>query len=497
MSIYSVSSTNLLSRSISNARENYVQLQEQLATGKKSQTYGQMGAQRANHMSMRADITSIDGYRATISQVNININVMNEALGQIRDMAVNTRSDAFKSGFTLQSNGQTGYQTTAKANFSHLVATLNTEINDRHIFSGRASDKVPVSNADHILEGADGKDGFKTVAAQRREADLGSDGRGRLAAPGLAGSTVELAEQAASGPFGFKLASINSSLSGTTANSPAGTPPALSVEFSSTLPVAGETIKLGLDLPDGTKSELVLTATSSAPKHAGEFRIGADENETALNFQSALDTLVKQSAEVDLAAASLASAASDFFDNTPPQRVDGPPFASASALRDGTDSDTITWYNGEVSATPARDSVIAKVDDNIVVGYGMRANEDAFRDVMKNMAMLATETFSSGDENAHARYDAIKYRTADGLNFPADAQSVDNIIVEISTAQVAMNNADERHSSMGQLLTATVEDIENADVYEVSAQLLQLQTQLEASYQVTANLSKLSLVNFI
>jgi hypothetical protein len=40
-------------------------------------------------------------------------------------------------------------------------------------------------------------------------------------------------------------------------------------------------------------------------------------------------------------------------------------------------------------------------------------------------------------------------------------------------------------------------DAEEADPYEVTAALLQVQNQLEASYQVAAMLSNLSLVKFL
>jgi len=40
-------------------------------------------------------------------------------------------------------------------------------------------------------------------------------------------------------------------------------------------------------------------------------------------------------------------------------------------------------------------------------------------------------------------------------------------------------------------------DIENADSFEVSAQILQLQTRLEASFEVSSRLSQLSLLQFL
>lgn len=47
------------------------------------------------------------------------------------------------------------------------------------------------------------------------------------------------------------------------------------------------------------------------------------------------------------------------------------------------------------------------------------------------------------------------------------------------------------------MIRGFVEDVENADIYEVSAQILALQTRLDASLAVTASLSRISLINFI
>ena len=49
-------------------------------------------------------------------------------------------------------------------------------------------------------------------------------------------------------------------------------------------------------------------------------------------------------------AASAVAAGNDFFNTDashPPQRVDGPPFDTATALVDGTAANTVAWYTGD------------------------------------------------------------------------------------------------------------------------------------------------------
>ncbi len=55
----------------------------------------------------------------------------------------------------------------------------------------------------------------------------------------------------------------------------------------------------------------------------------------------------------------------------------------------------------------------------------------------------------------------------------------------------------ERHDLVMASANELMGDIQNADPYEVGVKLTTLQTQLQASYQVTAMLSQMSLVNFL
>ena len=312
-----------------------------------------------------------------------------------------------------------------------------------------------------------------------------------------ASDIATLNEDAAGHPFGFKISAVSSGLAGTNVTGPAGAQNTVDVQFTSTLPQDGQTISISLDLPDGTKTDITLTARSGVPDNPGDFQIGADANTTRANFQAALVSVIETKAQTSLSAASTIEAADNFFDNQPPKRVDGPPFESATALKDGDSADTVFWYEGERSTDPARQSALARVDDAIIVSYGARADEQAFVSILKNIAAFAIDTYSPGDTNAEARYNDLRGRVHDGLNKSPGNQSVDNVIIDITIAQTQISEADTRHQSSQALVKGLVADKEDVDVYEAAAQLLQLQNRLQASYQTTSILSKLSLVNFI
>lgn len=590
-----------LNRSIVESRLQLQDLQKQLATGKKVETYGDLGLDRTQILSLRSELSQNKGYKDSISILNVRLDVMLSSLERFREVASESKSDALEVGFEPLSTGQTIYQTEVASRFDEVAALLNTEVNGRYLFGGRQIEDNPVLPSAEILDGANGRAGFRQIVTERRAADLGADGRGRLVLDGphatvlggvvgtpgdiggaaqaqvtidiggnaqtfdisdgnidtladletaidaafgadiasivggnqlqiaatdptesititdvdagaaaLAGltagattnptATASVAEDNATSPFGFKLAGVTSTLTGTNVTGPAGSPASLDVTFTATLPNDGESITVTLDQPDGTQHELTLTARSSGPLNPGEFLIGADENETAANFETALTTGIETAAQQSLSAASLFEAADNFFDfdeANPPQRVDGPPFDTATALIDATTTNTVFWYQGEVSSTSARQSSVVKVDDSISVAAGARANEESLRKILKTFAAVAVETFNPNDANASKRYNEIKLRANRELSFQNGAQAPDDIITELTVAKTKAGQALERHKASDALIQDTIGEKENADIYEVSAQILALQVRIEASLQVSASISRISILNFI
>lgn len=499
MTISSLSPTFNLNTSVSDAKNLLNDLQRQLATGKKATTYGGLGNDRTQVLSFRAELSQLEGYTRTATIAETRLQVTQLALNDIRDLTADTKADSVSGEFSIEQHGQSNFQVEARARFVNIIGLLNTRSGDNYVFAGRNIQSPPTAAAEDILDGSGSKAGFRQVAEERRLADLGT-GLGRLAISSPTTDSVQLAEDGATHPFGFKIASVQNALTGTTVSGPTGSPVAADVTFGTTLPSDGETITFTLDLPDGTSTDVTLTARTDAPTEPGEFQIGADADATAANFQTALNDVITQTAQSDLRAASLFAAADDFFNvssTQTPQRVVGPPFESATTLTDATPTDTIIYYSGEISDSSARSSVVAKVDDSITVNIGARANEEAFQEVLKNMAVLAVETFDPADANSKARYSEMAYRVNTNLQFQNGAQSVDNIITELTVSQDSVGRAEQRHTASETLLQSFVDERENADIYEVSASILSLQTRLEASLSVTASLSRISLINFL
>jgi flagellin-like hook-associated protein FlgL len=370
---------------------------------------------------------------------------------------------------------------------------LNTQAGDRYLYSGRAIDKPAVETFDHIMNGDGARAGFKQVVDERRQADVGS-GLGRLLITAPTATSVQVAEDAVS-PFGFKLASVTSGLTGATVTGPSGSPAIASVDLTAN-PNDGETIKYQFTLPDGSSETLTLTATNSTTPGANQFAIGATPAATAANLQAVLTTAVGKLADTSLTAASAVAAANDFFGN-PPQRVVGPTFTTATAQVAGTSADTVSWYIGEDGPDPARGTATARIDTDITVSYGLRANEQGLRWVVQNVAALAAVTYPPTDPNSAARANALNERVGANLNVPVGTQTVESIATELSGAQAALGTATDRHTQTSNTITDLLGEIEGVSTEQVGAQILALQTRLQASLQTTSMLYKLSLVNYM
>lgn len=502
MSITGVgSSSSLLVQSLVDMRTKLDELQRQLGTGQKADTYAGLGIDSGLSVGLRSQLSALAGYDDTIINVGLRLNLAQTALGQMSSIAQDVKSQMSSTlSVSFGASGQTTGQSTADDQLDQMLGLLNAQAGDRYLFSGRATDQPATDTTDHILNGNGTQAGFKQVLSERNQADLGANGLGRLVIPAASGSTVSMSEDVAGSPFGFKLASVTSNLTGATVTGPSGLPAGISVSLGASNPNAGDTVKFTFNLPDGTTQDLTLTATTSATPGANEFNIGATPAATAANLQATLTNSVSTLASTSLAAASAVAASNDFFNVDaahPPQRVSGPPFSTATSLAAGTAVNTVTWYTGDDGTDPGRSTAVARVDPSITVSYGVRANEQGIRSAIANVAVFAAMTFSASDPNATARYQALTQRLGTSLDGTPGTQQISDIAADLAGAQTSIAAAKDRHQQTQGALQDMLGQIENAPPEQVAAQILALQTSLQASLQTTAKLYQLSLVNYL
>jgi flagellin-like hook-associated protein FlgL len=499
MSISSIGAqSTLIMKQLVQMRAQFDDLQRQLGTGHKSATYSGLGIDRGVTVSLNSQLSAISSYDDTIQNVMARINLMNTALGNMISISSQVKAAMVQANGVSNGSGAEVAQQTGLNSLDQLLALLNAQAGDRYLFSGRATDTPAVETLDHIMNGNGSRAGLKQLINERNQADLGADGRGRLTIGAGGPNTVQIDEQATT--FGFKLGSITSTVAGATTSGPTGAPPSMSIDFSAAAPTPGQTVTVRLNLPDGTSENLTLTATTDSPPGANEFTIGGTPGQTATNFQAALTTSIEKLGASALTAASAVAASSEFFNgdaSNPPQRVAGsPPFFAAAGMVAGTTANTVVWYTGETGSDPARSTATARIDQSLSVSYGARANEDAIRTLVQNVATLAAVTISPTDPNAVALSGELDNRIAVNIGNTSN-QTIADIETDLASAQTSLQAAKGRHQQANATLSDFLQQIDGVSNEDVGAQLLTLQTRMQASLQVTSMLYQTSLVNYI
>ncbi len=217
-------------------------------------------------------------------------------------------------------------------------------------------------------------------------------------------------------PFGLKLdttlaASTRSTLSNATITGPAGAPAGLSVTFTGQ-PNDGEKLVFQLRMPDGSMKEVTLTANTSvgAAATADGFQIGATATDTANNLRAALDLMSRRETDSTLRAASALEVAKDLlrraptrFGNYYPQRIAAPVTGGLDWLRGGWGTAHGRLLQGRGYAPDRSCADIRQRDPQPGLlahrgggqcRVGIRANEEAFGDMLASLAVFAIEDFT-------------------------------------------------------------------------------------------------------
>jgi flagellar hook-associated protein 3 FlgL len=471
-------------------------LAQELGTGQAAQSYSDLQSQAGMVLSLNSQLAAINGYSNTTSTVNTTLSVAQSILTELGSTSSTVQQEVTaQPAFSLDSSGQTQVQVAAESQLDQILSALNTQSGSNYIFSGSAVNQPAVVSTSELLNGTGTQAGLTQIISERVQADQGTTGMGRLSVA-TTGSTVTLSQDGT--PFGFQLTGVNSSLTGATATGPTGTPPTISVALGSN-PNDGDTISFQLTLPDGSTQSVSLQATTASPPGAGQFTIGATAADTAANLQNALSSSISSLAQTALPAASAMEAGNDFFQD-PPQIVvpgAGNNYAAATSLTNGTAANTVIWYTGENGTTPARQSQTALVGPSTTIDYGMRANEQAITNLVKNVAVLAATTYSASNTNAKASYEALSQKVEVNLNPVSGTQSISDIESDIANAQITVTNTTKLNTQTQTTLNDILQNVDGVNQNSIAEQILTIQNSLSASMSVSARIAQLSLVNYL
>lgn len=168
------------------------------------------------------------------------------------------------------------------------------------------------------------------------------------------------------------------------------------------------------------------------------------------------------------------------------------PVAGQPALMYAYDGAAWTSTGQAPTQTSARDSVRAKVDDNLFVSHGARADEPGVRDNLKAAALMVAADL---DTAAPEPFQQVARKVTTLLN---DAHSsIVAVQAELGVVQERLGKLEESHKDFKSLINNQVMDVEGVDDYELATRLQDLLSRLEGSYQIVSRLQSMSLTNYI
>ena len=482
----------------------------QLAHGKVGTTYGEIGDRRLLDIQLTQKVSMIEAYQQTITISNLHLETLNMSVERLEDIRQDAKSALDTNDFIIQDDGQTQTQSRAELLLNEVVNILNTEIAGYYVFGGTDAVSDPVATLDAIFNGSGDLDGLKTVMEEYAEANLGSTNSGRTTTSALvtnyAGavptdSTFTISEDGAH-DFGFDISAVTSALSNVAITGPAATDPdSFDVQFTGQ-PAVGETISVELTLPpDHTETVTIELTASSTGEEKDAFVIGADLEETAQNLRDALEAEIENQALTTLKAVSDEWASDEFFSTfggEEPQRVDGPPYDTATAQIGGSGT-TLEWYTGRnTSTTDAREDKNAVVDSNLTVSYGVRANETPLAELVQALATFVAADFSGGTQTDEEYYNALSTNLRTILQPPGvDQSGIVDIATDIAITHRTVSMTSDRHVQMKSTYEGTIAEIEGVDKDLLAAEILQLQNNIEVSYRASSIVFNLTLSDYL
>lgn len=192
------------------------------------------------------------------------------------------------------------------------------------------------------------------------------------------------------------------------------------------------------------------------------------------------------------------------------------PYTDATSLALNMQGQVTNWLNGSQttsqmltsvdglsntqlglnSALSASGNVTAHIDNTTDVDYTVNAGSDGFSDIIRTLGLAANLTTpGTTDTPTAADLDTVVKKI---LTMAQDAVAkLDTANADLGNKLSLINAVKDQHTQDVNTLTSLVSDKEDTNTTEAVAKIQALQTQLQASYQVTSLVSQLSLVNFI
>jgi flagellar hook-associated protein 3 FlgL len=170
-----------------------------------------------------------------------------------------------------------------------------------------------------------------------------------------------------------------------------------------------------------------------------------------------------------------------------------------------TEANGIEYFSASLQADDPS-PLSARVDRNLDISYQVRANGPEmpvppagqiapFREILRSLATAANLSYDTTNPASFNDFQSLLTTTRTSLD--TAAKSVDNHVGILGSAAARMKALNTQHDETTVTLKTSVGDVEDVDMAETISKLQLVQTQLQASYKVTATLQKVNLIDFI
>jgi flagellar hook-associated protein 3 FlgL len=149
-----------------------------------------------------------------------------------------------------------------------------------------------------------------------------------------------------------------------------------------------------------------------------------------------------------------------------------------------------TFYHG---APQSAQHLTARIDETMTLDYGVQANDPSYASLLQGLSMLAAIDVSKiADEGAYQAWTSVAVDALSvGVTGALDAET------QLGTRQARLAEVVDAQKSRQDIYKSQVVDLEGVDTYEAASRINILESQLQASYAVSARLANLSFLNFM
>ena len=166
-----------------------------------------------------------------------------------------------------------------------------------------------------------------------------------------------------------------------------------------------------------------------------------------------------------------------------------------SSIFDDTNSNPAMRYSGAFYAVPDDGKAISvQIGSSQTLQYNASANQQGFRDLMKGLSMLSLLNAPSSQLDDTAKSELLNQ--AVGF-ISGGQQQLTGLQGSLGAVQSRMQSAVSLQQSAAAATQQQILNYEQADMSTDAAKLTSLQTQIQATYELTAQISQLSMVHYM